>query len=80
MQMRMNDNRSRNLQSQSDPRECGSSASIARPRKFSVLPNKTAMTLYCRSNYLHRMYKSKCPSLALTIVRNGRYGTKHFHI
>eukprot|EP00965_Chrysotila_dentata_P262693 6214644-Pleurochrysis_carterae.AAC.3 len=37
MQMRMNDTQSRNLQSQTDPRDRGSSASIARPRKLSIL-------------------------------------------
>eukprot|EP00965_Chrysotila_dentata_P042059 1395464-Pleurochrysis_carterae.AAC.4 len=50
----MNGNQSRNLQSESDPRDRGSSASIARPRKPSILPVKTAMTPYCRCNYLHK--------------------------
>eukprot|EP00965_Chrysotila_dentata_P037992 1263067-Pleurochrysis_carterae.AAC.2 len=38
MQMRMIDIESRNLQSQTDPRDRGSSASIAHPRKSSILP------------------------------------------
>eukprot|EP00965_Chrysotila_dentata_P157227 5194631-Pleurochrysis_carterae.AAC.1 len=46
MQMLMNDNQSRNLPSQTDPHGRGSSASIVRPRKFSILPMKTAITLY----------------------------------
>eukprot|EP00965_Chrysotila_dentata_P188549 6172807-Pleurochrysis_carterae.AAC.1 len=62
MQMRMNDNQSRNLLSQIDPRDRGSSASIARPRKLSY---HTATTLYCRSNYLDRIYESNHPRLAL---------------
>eukprot|EP00965_Chrysotila_dentata_P188404 6172715-Pleurochrysis_carterae.AAC.1 len=45
MQMRMNDNQSRNLQSQTDPYDRGSLAWIARPRKSNILPMKTAMTL-----------------------------------
>eukprot|EP00965_Chrysotila_dentata_P242680 6204990-Pleurochrysis_carterae.AAC.2 len=34
----MNDIQSRNLQSQTDPRDRGSSASIARPQKLRILP------------------------------------------
>eukprot|EP00965_Chrysotila_dentata_P004160 134446-Pleurochrysis_carterae.AAC.6 len=63
--LRINDNQSRNLQSQTDPRDRGRSASIARPRKSSTLPMKTAMTLYYRSNYLHKIYRNSCPTWAL---------------
>eukprot|EP00965_Chrysotila_dentata_P255422 6212220-Pleurochrysis_carterae.AAC.1 len=65
MHMQMNVTQCRNLQSLTDPRDRGSSASIARQRKFSVLPMKSAMTLCCRSNYLHRIYESSHPNLTL---------------
>eukprot|EP00965_Chrysotila_dentata_P230866 6198035-Pleurochrysis_carterae.AAC.1 len=52
-QMRMHSDQSKNLQSRSDPRDRSSKVSIgrlARLRKFSVLPMKIALTLYCRCN------------------------------
>eukprot|EP00965_Chrysotila_dentata_P073622 2432005-Pleurochrysis_carterae.AAC.1 len=73
MQIRTNDIQSRNLQTNIDSRDRGSLASIARPRKLSILPIKTAMTLYCITNYLHRIYESRYPSLAL-------YGTTDMEI
>eukprot|EP00965_Chrysotila_dentata_P122769 4057561-Pleurochrysis_carterae.AAC.2 len=78
MQMRMHGDQSRNLKSQSEPRDRGSLTSIARPRKFSVLYadcNDAIFNIADVTTYI--AYESSKPSLPLYGMNV--YGNGHFY-